>query len=231
MATQRAERQANREKTVTANTKDKKVAANTRPVKKGVSKHRVATAKSKAPAKKTRKTPPTTANKTEPSREKTSERTQTPLVKKRADTAHKNTVLRSSKSTMKGGVKFSATELEGFHKDLLALRDRLATQIEKMRESALKRDDEVNPEEDGTDAFDRLFTLERAGTDQKTINQINNALRAIKEGTYGTCELCDGLIESARLHALPFVKNCVACQSELERQRNGRAAAPRRVIP
>ncbi len=127
--------------------------------------------------------------------------------------------------------KFSPKEIEEFRKVLLAMHARLTNQIGKMRENALTRDDEVNPEEDGSDAFDRLFTLERAGTEQNTIHQITNALRAIKEGTYGVCEACGCLIEYARLHALPFVKNCVACQSEMERQRSGRANAPRRMIP
>ncbi len=127
--------------------------------------------------------------------------------------------------------KFSPREIEEFRKVLLAMHARLTNQIGKMRENALTRDDEVNPEEDGSDAFDRLFTLERAGNEQDTLHQITNALRAIKEGTYGVCEACGCLIEYARLHALPFVKNCVACQSEMERQRAGRASAPRRMIP
>lgn len=127
--------------------------------------------------------------------------------------------------------EFSAEELEIFRTDLLAMHERLTTQIGKMRENALTRDDEVNHEEDGSDAFDRLFTLERAGNEQKTLNKITNALRALKEGTYGVCEACDGLIEYARLHALPFVKNCIACQSDLERKRSGSVAAPHRKIP
>jgi len=100
-----------------------------------------------------------------------------------------------------------------------------------MRKNALRRDDEVNVEEDGSDAFDRLFALERAGTEQETINQITNALRAIREGAYGVCDACGGLIEKARLQALPFVKNCMVCQSEMERHHTRGAAVARRMIP
>lgn len=118
-------------------------------------------------------------------------------------------------------VRFSDKDLELFRKELVSLRDRLTGQVARMRQDSLKRDDEVNPEEDGTDAFDRLFALERAGNDQDRIFTIDEAIRAINEGTYGACEGCGNLIEKPRLHALPFAKNCIKCQSEIERGRNG----------
>lgn len=126
-------------------------------------------------------------------------------------------------------VKFSDKDMLAFRRELMAMRDRLTGQVDKMRQAALRRDDEVNPEEDGTDAFDRLFTLERAGSDQEIIFRIDESLRAIEESTYGVCESCGGLIEKPRLQALPFAKNCVACQSEMERGRNGTTA--RRIMP
>ena len=126
------------------------------------------------------------------------------------------------------GARFNEKDLAIFRKELLVLRDRLTGQVARMRQDSLKRDDEVNPEEDGTDAFDRLFALERAGNDQDRIFTIDEAIRAIDEGTYGACEGCGNLIEKPRLHALPFAKNCIKCQSEMERGRNG---GRRRQIP
>ena len=125
--------------------------------------------------------------------------------------------------------KFSDKDREAFRKELLMLRDRLTGQVARMRQDSLKRDDEVNPEEDGTDAFDRLFALERAGSDQDIIFTIDESIRAIAEGKYGVCDVCGNLIEKPRLHALPFAKNCIKCQSEMERGRNG--GAPRRQVP
>ena len=73
------------------------------------------------------------------------------------------------------------------------------------------------------------FALERAGNDQDRIFTIDEAIRAITEGAYGACESCGNLIEKPRLHALPFAKNCIKCQSEMERGRNG--GGGRRQIP
>ncbi len=137
----------------------------------------------------------------------------------------------TAKPAPKGGAKFSKKDLDLFRKELFSLHEHLTGQIGKMRQNALKRDDEVNTEEDGSDAFDRLFTLERAGSEQETINQVASALRAIHTGTYGVCEACGCLIEKARLQALPFVKNCIACQSEEERHHHRGASVSRRMIP
>ncbi len=126
-------------------------------------------------------------------------------------------------------LKFSEKDLEMFRKELMALRDRLTGQVARMRQDSLTRDDEVNPEEDGTDAFDRLFALERAGSDQDLIFTIDESIRAIDEGKYGVCGGCSSLIEKPRLQALPFAKNCIKCQSEMERGRNG--IGPRRQVP
>ena len=126
-------------------------------------------------------------------------------------------------------VQFNSKDLEHFRKELIALRDRLTGQVARMRQDSLTRDDEVNPEEDGTDAFDRLFTLERAGSDQDIIFTIDESIRAIDGGEYGVCEVCSNLIEKPRLQALPFAKNCIRCQSEMERGRN--KGGVRRQVP
>ena len=125
--------------------------------------------------------------------------------------------------------RFSDKDLQVFRKELQVLRDRLTGQVARMRQDSLKRDDEVNPEEDGTDAFDRLFALERAGSDQDMIFTIDESIRAIDEGKYGVCEGCASLIEKPRLQALPFAKNCIKCQSEMERGRNN--GGSRRQVP
>ena len=126
-------------------------------------------------------------------------------------------------------LRFNDKDLQTFRKELLTLRERLTGQVARMRQDSLTRDDEVNPEEDGTDAFDRLFALERAGSDQDLIFTIDESIRAIDEGKYGVCDACSSLIEKPRLQALPFAKNCIKCQSEMERGRNH--GSPHRQVP
>jgi RNA polymerase-binding protein DksA len=52
------------------------------------------------------------------------------------------------------------------------------------------------------------------------INQIDNALKKIKQGKYGMCECCGSNINKQRLVAIPFVSLCVKCK-ELEERDEG----------
>lgn len=100
---------------------------------------------------------------------------------------------------------------------LLAMREELTGQIAALKNDALKRNDEVNPVEDGTDAYDRQFGLSLASSEQEAVAQMNDALRRLADGTYGVCEQCQGGIEKARIEALPFVRTCIRCQSDMEK--------------
>ncbi len=45
-----------------------------------------------------------------------------------------------------------------------------------------------------------------------------DALRRIRDGTYGICADCDKRIPALRLQAKPEAARCVACQSEYEQR-------------
>jgi RNA polymerase-binding protein DksA len=45
----------------------------------------------------------------------------------------------------------------------------------------------------------------------KELKQINLALAALDNGTYGTCTECDNGIGDKRLSALPFATKCINC--------------------
>ena len=113
---------------------------------------------------------------------------------------------------------FSKTDLKQFQLELLAMRDRIADQSGIMKNAALQRSDEINVEEDGTDSFLRLQTLGQVGTQQSIITKINEALHAINKGTYGVCDLCGDLINKERIAVLPFARNCIRCQAEVEQR-------------
>lgn len=141
----------------------------------------------------------------EPSKSKTS-----------AKPAVNNKLARRKHSSATESKQFTRAELNEFYHAMLDLCKRLSLQVSELRQQSLLRHDEVNQDEDGTDAFERVTSLDRASADQSQIFQINTALRAIIEGTYGLCESCGEKIERPRLQALPFAKTCIKCQSVME---------------
>jgi DnaK suppressor protein len=107
-----------------------------------------------------------------------------------------------------------------FLKDvLIKMRDRLTGQISALSDDSLKYIDDASSE-DRTDDFDREFALNLASSEHDSIFEIDGALRRIEEGIYGVCDSCSCQIEKPRLHALPFCRMCIKCQSEQEKGRS-----------
>ena len=62
----------------------------------------------------------------------------------------------------------------------------------------------------------RLDSITQLDQSRKSLNEIEDALRRIADGSYGVCDICGNLIPKARLASFPFAKTCTACQSEIE---------------
>jgi DnaK suppressor protein len=73
--------------------------------------------------------------------------------------------------------------------------------------------------------------IETEGSREALIHRLKKLYRAaekVRDGSYGTCDLCEGPIPPARLRALPEAVHCRDCAEELERQSE---LAARRGIP
>lgn len=62
---------------------------------------------------------------------------------------------------------------------------------------------------------------------RRRLQLIEDALEAIEDGYYGSCEECEEPINEKRLRLMPFARFCVRCQSELERQARMRGETSR----
>lgn len=125
-------------------------------------------------------------------------------------------------------------ELEQFRILLRILQARLRGDVEQLQEEALSGSSSGNDQrssnhmaEMGSDAWDLDFSLHLVENDQEVMKEISAALKRIDDGTFGLCEGCieKGLSESkaripkARLHAIPYARNCVDCERIREDQR------------
>jgi DnaK suppressor protein len=72
----------------------------------------------------------------------------------------------------------------------------------------------------GTDAMEREKAFLFASNEGHLLREIDDALRKIYGGEYGTCENCGKPIARARLEAVPYARLCKSCK-ELE-ERTGR---------
>jgi RNA polymerase-binding transcription factor DksA len=117
-----------------------------------------------------------------------------------------------------------------YYKLLLDLRQHLTAGIELHSEETLKRsskDDSgdlssygQHQADSGTDTFDRDFALSLVSSEQEALGEIEAAIKRIKDGTYGVCEITQEPIAKDRLLAVPFTRYSASAQKELERNRH-----------
>lgn len=71
----------------------------------------------------------------------------------------------------------------------------------------------------GTDAMEREKTIQFASRDGQALQEINDALLRVQEGTYGLCGECGMEINPERLEAVPHARLCSTCQGKEEKNR------------
>ncbi len=109
---------------------------------------------------------------------------------------------------------------------LLQLRDAMVDSMAGVAQDTLRSRAEgseasafgMHQADAGSDAYDRDFALSLLSQEQDALYEIDQALKRIELGTYGTCEMSGKQIPRARLEAIPFARFTVECQSQLEKQ-------------
>jgi DnaK suppressor protein len=118
--------------------------------------------------------------------------------------------------------RFTAKEFTSFE-ELLAERRRLLLADLQSQEAseaqASTRESEVlshvsdqGPEREAAD-----ISVERRGSESTEIQEIDDALGRILDGSFGLCEDCEKKISKERLEAIPYTRLCLPCKKEEER--------------
>ncbi len=103
--------------------------------------------------------------------------------------------------------------MKQFEKLFIELKKNILNEM-KMIDPSLEKGDEVDLSQEGAQ---KALELKLLGRQNFMLKKIDNALFKIKNGTFGTCEECEGEIEINRLRARPVATQCIACKEEAER--------------
>jgi len=120
------------------------------------------------------------------------------------------------------------TEFEHWRRRLLALKKRLGADLSQLEEEALRplggesggslSDVPVHPADLGTENYDVEVGLELMENEAQILNEIDDALARIDQGTYGICENCHREISRERLEAVPYARYCIRCARKIQGQ-------------
>ena len=118
----------------------------------------------------------------------------------------------------KSTAQFGAADLKDFRRRLLEARARATSGVDAMKATGFNESEDHEADGgDGTNQTLRLQAIGQMGNINRTIQQIDEALHRIDDGTYGVCTVCGQLIRKPRLLNQPFVLTCMECQSAMER--------------
>jgi len=137
---------------------------------------------------------------------------------------------RSAKPRSKtpGVQRVTEKDLEELETLLLAERVRVIKEMGHLESTVLK----VNPRESagdlsgysfhmadaGTDAYEREKAFQFASNEGRLLLDLDEALRRLYRGEYGSCESCGNAIAKARLEAMPTARLCRDCKEKEERE-------------
>lgn len=118
-------------------------------------------------------------------------------------------------------------ELQEYEKLLLAKRVELLREISLLKKAALDttiKDStgdlssySYHMADQGTDAMEREKAFLFASKTGRLLYHIDEALRRIRDKSYGKCLGCEKQISKARLEAVPHARFCIACKEKEER--------------
>lgn len=121
-------------------------------------------------------------------------------------------------------LRYSAAELEEFEELILGKLEKAKNELNMLKESLSKSNDSGTDStassskvlEDGADTLEREALSQLAARQQKFINNLENALVRIKNGTYGVCVDTGKLIAKERLKAVPHTMHSI--EAKLKKQ-------------
>lgn len=116
----------------------------------------------------------------------------------------------------------SDAELAEFTESLLKELERQNKNCAALLRDNLKREESENlyathMADLGSETFDQAINLLLASGRQENIREILEALRRLKNGTFGQCVACGKAINLERLKAHPQARLCIECQSASEK--------------
>lgn len=111
--------------------------------------------------------------------------------------------------------------LEYYKKKLQAKREDLLKIIARIEQEGREADDDptVDLADKAANSYTKEFLFGQTNQDRATLNLVDEALKRIREGTYGNCATCEEELQTKRLEAVPWARYCISCQEKKEQGR------------
>lgn len=115
--------------------------------------------------------------------------------------------------------KMPKKELEKYRRLLADKKSSLLSELAKTKNAEEETTEESTQDiaDKAVSSYTREFLYSLNDTERNTIQQIDQALARIEDGTYGFCMNCGNAMNEKRLTAIPWSRHCVDCQELQEK--------------
>ncbi len=110
-------------------------------------------------------------------------------------------------------------DFESFRTLLLAKRDDLMARVRAARSSEHEGNGEDAPDlgDRALTTMSRDLSYQLSTGERQILKSIDEALKRIQDGKYGSCTNCGRKIHMQRLQAVPWARHCIDCQELQDR--------------
>ena len=145
------------------------------------------------------------------------------MAQKRKKASRKKTSSTRSRAKKR---RLTAADIKRFKLMLLEKRREILRNVNEIEDEALKKSRldatgdlssmPIHMADIGTDNYEQEFALGLMDSERKILQEIDDALQCIEQGTYGICKATGKPIAKARLEAKPWARYCVEYARMLE---------------
>jgi RNA polymerase-binding protein DksA len=124
-------------------------------------------------------------------------------------------------------MRLSKSQLKHYRQLLITERAKFAGEIRSIAQETSKSPREasgdlsaytVHMADMAADTYERELSMNIVSSEQEILYQIDDALKRLDDGTFGTCQQCGAEITVSRLRAVPYASLCITCQRAKEQK-------------
>jgi DnaK suppressor protein len=122
-------------------------------------------------------------------------------------------------TTTARAAKMPKKELEKYRRLLQEKKNTLLAELAKTKNAEEETTEESTQDiaDKAVSSYTREFLYSLNDSERNTIQQIDQALGRIEDGTFGSCLNCGNPMNEKRLTAIPWSRHCVDCQELAEK--------------
>ncbi len=107
---------------------------------------------------------------------------------------------------------------EQYRKRLLEKQEELRQLVVKSEQDGREADEEATQDiaDKAANSYTKEFLFHQSDDQRRILQLVEEALRRIAKGEFGSCVACELDVQKKRLEAVPWARHCIGCQEKQE---------------